>query len=57
MSEAARAYWYRVANAVVPLLTTYGVVAEKDAAVWIGLLAAVFSTGLATAYTSTKESR
>jgi len=55
MKESTRAYWYRVANAVIPILTSYGVIAEQDAAVWLGLVAAVFSTGLATYHTSTSK--
>ena len=53
MSESTRAYWYRVATAAIPLLTIYGLVDDKAAAVIVGLVAAVFSTGLAAKNTST----
>jgi hypothetical protein len=55
MSDTVRAYWYRIATAVVPILTAYGVVGDREAAIWLGLAAAVFSTSLATVHTSTKE--
>lgn len=55
MSESTRAYWYRIANAVIPILVSYGLIADREAAVWAGLVAAVFSTGLATKHTSTSK--
>ena len=54
MNESQRAYVYRVFLALVPIAVIYGVVAEQDVAVWVGLAGAVLSTGLATANTSTK---
>ena len=53
MKESTRAYLYRVALAGIPLLTIYGIVDDKTAAVVAGLVAAVFSTGLAAKNTST----
>ena len=54
MKESQRAYVYRVFLALIPLAVIYGVVQESDVAVWTGLAAALLSTGLATANTSTK---
>lgn len=53
-NEATRAYLYRIALAVIALLTAYGVFNEADAPLYVGLAAAILSTGLATANTSTK---
>lgn len=56
--EHVRAWLYRVATAVVPLLVAYGVVAESEAALWIGLAGAVLAAGegaLASAFTSTRQ--
>ena len=54
MKESQRAYVYRVFLALIPLAVIYGVVQESDVAVWTGLAAAVLSTGLAAANTSTQ---
>lgn len=51
-SERTRAYVYRVLLAAIPLLVGFGLVQESDVSVWIGLVGAVLSTGLATANTS-----
>lgn len=51
-----RAYIYRVSIAVIPLLIMYGVLSESDAALVLGLVAAVLDLGtnvLAAANTST----
>lgn len=40
-----RRWLYGIAVAVVPLLTVYGIVAESDVALWIGLAGAVLGTG------------
>lgn len=59
MDERMRAYLYRIGVALVPLLVGYGVVAESQAALWLGLLGAVLATGevaLAAAHTSTRQS-
>lgn len=53
-TEATRAYIYRVLVAVLPILVAYGVVGEQDVALWLALAAAVLSTGMAAANTSTK---
>ena len=42
---ATRRWLYGIAVAVVPLLVIYGVVAESDAALWIGLAGAVLGSG------------
>jgi len=55
MTESTRAYFYRVAVAAIPVLTVYGVATEEVGAVWLGLIGAVLSTGLAVANTSTKD--
>lgn len=41
-----RRWIYGIAIAAVPLLVAYGVVAESDAALWIGLAGAVLGTGV-----------
>ena len=56
-TETRRAYLYRVALAVMALLTIYGVVDADTAPVWLGVVFAVLgigSAGLATANTTTK---
>lgn len=56
--EHVRAWLYRVATAVVPLLVAYGVIAESEAALWVGLAGAVLSAGegaLASRHTSTRR--
>lgn len=55
-----RRWIYGIAVAAVPLLVAYGVVAESDAALWIGLAGAVLGGGvpaLATANTDVREER
>lgn len=54
MSEATRAWVYRISLAVVLVLGVYGLVSEEQAAAWIGLVIALVNSGLATANTSTK---
>ena len=52
-----RAYIYRLILAAIPVLVVVGVITNEDAAVWLGLVAAIFGAGgagLATANTSTK---
>jgi hypothetical protein len=58
MDERTRAWIYRVATALLPLLILYGVVSEAEAALWVGVLAAVLAVGegaLASKHTSTKR--
>lgn len=58
MKESTRAWVYRVATAAVPLLVEYGVIAESQAALWLGLAGAALGFGtnvLASANTSTKS--
>ena len=45
--EKTRAYVYRVIAALIPVLVVVGVVGPEDAAVWLGLAAAVFGFGAA----------
>jgi hypothetical protein len=55
--EKTRAWIYRIAIAVVPLLTGYGIVEDSKAALWLGLVGAALGFGtsaLAAANTSTK---
>lgn len=40
-----RRYLYGIATAIVPILVVYGVIAEADVALWIGLAGAVLGTG------------
>lgn len=55
MTEATRAYVYRVSLAVLAVAAAYGVVAESKVAVIAALLAALFPVGLAVKNTSTGE--
>lgn len=50
--EWVRAWVYRVATAVMPLLIAYGIVDDQKAAMWIGVATAVLVPGLAAANTS-----
>ncbi len=55
--EKTRAWIYRVATALVPILTGYGVIEDSKAALWIGLVGAVLGLGtgaLAAANTGAK---
>ena len=53
-NEQTRAYIYRVLTAAVPLVTAYGIIDGRTAALWLGLAAAILGTGLAAYNTSTK---
>lgn len=52
--EWVRKWLYGVFIALVPVLIAYGVIAEEDAPLWVGLGTAVFGFGLATANTDGK---
>ena len=57
LTEARRAYLYRVALAVMAILTVYGIIDADTAPVWLAVVFAVLglgTTGLATVNTSTK---
>lgn len=54
-SEAKRAYFYRVLTAALPLLGLWGIVAENEIPLYLGLGAAILGGGLATANTTTKK--
>jgi hypothetical protein len=59
MKQAHRAYIYRVATALVPLSVFYGLLADNEAALWLGVVGALLGTGahaLASANTSTQPS-
>lgn len=43
--QPVRAWIYRVATAVVPLLILYGVLSDSEAAVWLGVSGAVLDFG------------
>ena len=45
MPEHVRAYIYRISVALMPLLILYGVLSESEAALWVGVVAAVLSVG------------
>ncbi len=60
MSEAKRAYFYRIALAVMALAAAIGVVKGDDLPLWINIVGAVLgigSAGLATANTKTHPER
>ena len=57
LTEARRAYIYRVALAVMAILTVYGIIDSDTAPVWLAVvfvLLGLGTTGLATVNTSTK---
>lgn len=54
MSEATRAWVYRICLAIVPLAVLYGVVTDEQAAAWVAVVSALLGNGLATLNTSTK---
>lgn len=41
-----RRWLYGIAVAAVPILTLYGIIAESEIALWIGLAGAVLGTGV-----------
>jgi hypothetical protein len=55
MSEATRAWLYRISTAVIPLLAGYAIIEESAVPGWLALAAAVFNTGLASLNTSTAK--
>ena len=52
--EATRAWIYRVLTAAVPLVTAYGIIDQRTAALWLGVIGALLGIGLASMNTSTK---
>lgn len=48
LDQKTRGYIYRVAMAAMPILVIYGVVSPDEAAVWVGLVAALLSFGVPT---------
>jgi len=52
--EVTRAYIYRVLTAAVPLVTAYGIIDQRTAALWLGVIGALLGIGLASINTSTK---
>jgi hypothetical protein len=55
MSEATRAWIYRISVALVALAVIYGLVNDEQAAGWVGLVLALTGNGLASLNTSTKS--
>jgi hypothetical protein len=53
MSEQTRAWIYRIATPVNALLIAYGVYDAQDGALWLALVGAVLTGGLAAYNTST----
>ena len=53
-NEQTRAYIYRVLTAAVPLVTAYGIIDGRTAALWLGVIGALLGIGLASMNTSTK---
>lgn len=56
MTEAQRAYAYRILLAVQPLAIAYGLTTSELAALWVSVISAVLGLTLATANTTTKTS-
>lgn len=55
VKEATRGYIYRVLTAAMPLLTLWGVVADNEVPLYIGLAGAILGLPLAAVNTSTKK--
>ena len=53
-NEQTRAWIYRVLTAAVPLVTAYGIIDQRTAALWLGVIGALLGIGLASMNTSTK---
>lgn len=54
LTPERRAWLYRLVSAAMPLLVLYGVAAEHDVAVWLGVAAAFLGTGTAALHTPTR---
>lgn len=54
MSEATRAWFYRISLALLVVAGVYGLVSEEQAVAWGGLALAIANSGLATLNTNTK---
>lgn len=54
MTEATRAYIYRVSAAALALLAGFGIIADEKVPLIIGVVGALLPTGLAVKNTSTK---
>lgn len=55
--QPVRAWLYRIGAALIPILVSYGLVAENTAALWLGLLGAILGSGeavLAAIHTPTR---
>ena len=52
MTGATRAYIYRVLFALSLVAVAYGFLTSEQAALWLGVGAAVLGNGLATSYTT-----
>lgn len=50
-----RSWLYGIATALIPLLSTYGVISDQTAPLWIALAGAVLATGTALAYRPTRQ--
>jgi hypothetical protein len=55
MTEATRAYVYRVLLALQPVVVAYGLVSDTEAVLWLSVVSAVLGTGLASLNTSTDK--
>lgn len=53
MTEATRAYIYRVLLSAQPLIVAYGLATDEIAVLWLSVASAVLGTGLAVKNTST----
>lgn len=53
LTEARRAYFYRILTALLPILTVYGLVAEHATVLWLAAGASLLGFGTASAHTST----
>jgi hypothetical protein len=55
MTEATRAYIYRVLLALQPLIVAYGLTTDTEAVLWLSVVSAFLGTGLAAKNTSTEK--
>ena len=55
MTEANRAYVYRILLALQPVVVAYGLATDTVAVLWLSVASAVLGTGLAAKNTSTDK--
>lgn len=57
LTAERRAWIYRVAFALMPILVFHGVMSEDSASLWVAVFVTLLSTGTAAAHTPTHQHR